>query len=107
MPARFITYWKLHKISILLVVLSLTFYYTFAYHFERTDFIKLLSLFTALFFLCFKLVQFEKWNFKFLLIVGILFRLVFLLVEPNLSQDFYRFIWDGELVKHFMNPYCT
>ncbi|WP_313795030.1 glycosyltransferase 87 family protein [Flagellimonas zhangzhouensis] len=50
-------------------------------------------------------MQFEKWNFKFLLVVGILFRLVFLFAEPNLSQDFYRFIWDGELIKNGINPY--
>lgn len=105
MPKRIIPYWNLHKVSILLSLLSLAFYFTFAYHLDRTDFIKLLGLFAALFFLCFKLVQFEKWNFKFLLAIGILFRLVFLIAEPNLSQDFYRFIWDGELVSHFMNPY--
>lgn len=107
MSNQFITYWKLHKVPILLALLSLAFYFTFAYHLERTDFIKLLTLFATLFFLCFKLVQFEKWNFKFLLAVGILFRLVFLIAEPNLSQDFYRFIWDGELVSHFMNPYLN
>lgn len=99
------TYFKLHKIPILLALLSMAFYYTFAYHLDRTDFIKLLTLFAALFFLCFKLIQFEKWNFKMLLIFGLIFRLIFLFVEPNLSQDFYRFIWDGELVGHFVNPY--
>ncbi len=107
MPKRLLTYWKLHKVSMLLVLLSLAFYFTFAYHLERTDFIKLLALFTALFFLCFKIVQFEKWNFKFILVVGIIFRLIFLIAEPNLSQDFYRFIWDGELVSQFMNPYLN
>ncbi|MFS4494335.1 mannosyltransferase [Maribacter sp. 2308TA10-17] len=105
MPNQILKYWNLHRVSILLAILSLGFYYTFAYHLERTDFIKLLGLFAALFFLCFKLVQFEKWNFKFLLVIGILFRLVFIIAEPNLSQDFYRFIWDGELVRHFINPY--
>ncbi|EAR00493.1 mannosyltransferase [Maribacter sp. HTCC2170] len=105
MPNQIITYWKLHKVSILLVIISLGFYYTFAYYLERTDFIRLISLFGALFFLCYKLIQFEKWNFKFLLFVGILFRLVFLIHEPHLSQDFYRFIWDGELVSNFINPY--
>ncbi len=90
---------------ILLALLSLAFYYTFAYHLERTDFVKLLTLFAALFFLCFKLIQFEKWNFKFLLIIGIFFRLIFLYAEPNLSQDYFRFVWDGELVSHFINPY--
>jgi len=65
----------------------------------------LLTLFAATFFICFKLIQFEKWNFKFLVIAGIFFRLIFLYSEPNLSQDFFRFIWDGELVSHFINPY--
>jgi len=105
MPNQIITYWKLHKVPIALAILCIGFYYTFAYHLDRADFIKLISLFGALFFLCFKLIQFEKWNFKFLLFVGIVFRLVFLLTEPNLSQDYYRFIWDGELVRNFINPY--
>ena len=39
------------------------------------------------------------------MVFGVLFRLVFLITEPNLSQDFYRFIWDGELVKNGINPY--
>tara|TARA_R110002167_G_scaffold42455_7_gene128893 strand:+ start:1169 stop:2485 length:1317 start_codon:yes stop_codon:yes gene_type:complete len=89
----------------LLALLSLAFYYSFAYHLVREDFIKLLTLFIALFILCFKLIQFEKWNNKFILGVGILFRLVFLMAEPNLSQDYFRFIWDGQLVGHLQNPY--
>ncbi len=99
------TYWKLHRTAIILALLSLTFYYAFAYHLARTDFTKLLAAFIGMFFLCYKLIQFEKWNFKFLLGIGIVFRLIFLLVEPNLSQDFYRFIWDGELVQNWFNPY--
>jgi hypothetical protein len=85
----------------------MVFYYTFAYHLERTDFVRLISLYAVLFFLCYKLIQFEKWNYKFLLGIGILFRLTFLLVEPNLSQDYFRFIWDGHLVSNFINPYLN
>ncbi len=107
MASTIITYLKLHKISLLLVLLSMLCYYIFSYHLERTDFVKLLTLFAALFFFCFKMIQFEKWNFKFLLAAGILSRLVFLVAEPNLSQDFYRFIWDGELVQNFTNPYLN
>ncbi len=99
------TYWKLHKVPIILVALSLFFYGVFAHQLLRSDFVKLLTLFAALFFLCFKLIQFEKWNLKFLLVAGLLFRIVFFTAEPNLSQDYFRFIWDGELVGQFMNPY--
>ncbi|WP_323053833.1 glycosyltransferase 87 family protein [Galbibacter sp. EGI 63066] len=47
----------------------------------------------------------EKGNFKFLLLTGILFRLVFIVAAPNLSQDFYRFIWDGRMILEGINPY--
>ena len=100
-----LSYWRLHKYPIFFAVACMLFYWSFAYNLERTDFAKLFMLFAALFFLCFKLIQFEKWNFKFLLVIGILFRLIFLIAEPNLSQDFYRFIWDGELIKNGINPY--
>lgn len=105
MPNAVLTYWKLHKLAILLSVLCLVFYYTFGYHLERPDFIRLSVLYAALFFLCYKLIQFEKWNFRLLLAVGIIFRLLFLFSIPNLSQDFYRFFWDGYQVLHGQNPY--
>ncbi len=105
MPNSVLTYWKLHKVAILLSVLCAVFYYTFAYHLERTDFTRLAFLYAALFFLCYKLIQFEKWNFKLLVGLGIIFRLIFLMAIPNLSQDFYRFFWDGQLVLLGENPY--
>ncbi|WP_405384397.1 mannosyltransferase [Maribacter sp. LLG6340-A2] len=105
MPNTLSTFLKLHKVSFILAMLSLLFYYTFAYHLERTDFIKLLTLFIGLFILCLKLIQFEKWNYRFLLAIGLIFRFVFTFAEPNLSQDFYRFIWDGHLVANHINPY--
>ncbi|HUH47411.1 MAG TPA: glycosyltransferase 87 family protein [Arenibacter sp.] len=88
-----------------MVFASLLFYLSFGYDLARTDFFKLITLYLALFFLCYKLIQFEKWNFKFLLIAGMLFRSVLFFTEPNLSQDFYRFIWDGQLICHGINPY--
>jgi len=105
MPNNFKTFLKLHKVSLFLVAFSVLFYFTLAYQLQRTDFVRLLTLFIALFLLCFKLIQFEKWNVKFLLTVGVIFRLIFLVAEPNLSQDFYRFIWDGHLVSSGINPY--
>jgi len=102
---QLLSYWKLHKYSILLVLVSIVFYTSFAYDLQRENFIKLLTLFIGLFILYYKLLQFQKWNAKFLFGAGILFRIVFLFTEPNLSQDFYRFIWDGELIYQLKNPY--
>ncbi len=100
-----LSYWNLHKVPILLSLLCGVFYYTLGYHLERSEFAKLFGLYTALFFICYKLIQFEKWNFRFLLVLGLLFRLIFLFSIPNLSQDFYRFIWDGHLVIMGENPF--
>jgi hypothetical protein len=46
-----------------------------------------------------------KISFWFLAILGLLFRLIFIGVLPNLSQDFYRFLWDGRLLLEGVNPY--
>ena len=100
-----ITFWNLHRISILLVVLGLVFYGVFGYELNRSDSIRLVTLFAALFFLSYKLIQFEKWNLRFMVGSGLLFRAVLLFALPNLSQDFYRFIWDGNLILEGLNPY--
>ena len=96
---------KLNKIPILLALTSVMFYIAFAYDLVRTDYIKLISLYAALFFLFYKLVQSSKENFKFLAGIAVLFKLLFLFAIPNLSQDFYRFIWDGRMILEGFNPY--
>ena len=98
---------KIHRISILLVLASVLFYGSFAYALQRADFIKLLCLYAALFFLFYKIVQSNSENFKFLFWTGIALRAVFLFAIPNLSQDFYRFLWDGRLLVQGINPYLS
>ena len=97
--------WKLHKIPILLSVTSILFYFSFAYDLVRTDYIKLISLYSALFFLFYKLVQIAKHDIKLITWIAFGFRAVFILAIPNLSQDFYRFIWDGRMILEGFNPY--
>jgi len=96
---------RLHKFSLLLLISGLLFYTAFAYDLEREDFIKLLSLYTACFFISWKMIQLEKVNFWFLATAALMLRLVFIAALPNLSQDFYRFIWDGRMLLEGFNPY--
>jgi len=46
-----------------------------------------------------------KNRFQFLLVIGIIARLCLLPLLPNLSDDIYRFFWDGILSHNGINPY--
>ena len=48
-----------------------------------------------------KTQEYEKVFFK----IGVLYRVLFLFSIPALSQDFYRFIWDGHTILAGLNPY--
>ncbi|MFV8225610.1 mannosyltransferase [Christiangramia aquimixticola] len=96
---------KLYKIPILLVLSSIAFYFTFAYALERHDFIRLISLYAGLCFFSYKIIQLHRNNFWFLAGLALVFRLVFMFSLPNLSQDYFRFIWDGRLIAAGWNPY--
>ena len=87
--------------------ISIFLYGFIAFYLQRTDFVSLVISFAILFFCYYKLVVDCKENIRFLIISTIAFRLVFGWVLPNLSQDFYRFIWDGRLVAQGLNPYIN
>jgi len=82
-------------------------YAIWAYGLARFEYLKLLSLYSVLFgcyYLILKQLNIKEQHLNYLAI-GL--RLVFLLAIPNLSQDFYRFIWDGRLILTGLNPYLT
>lgn len=100
-----IAFWKYHKIPILFFLISSLFYVAFAYDLVRSDSTKLILLYVALFLFAFKIIKTTGFKFKLLVIFSIVFRLLFLFATPNLSQDFYRFIWDGHMALEGFNPY--
>lgn len=76
------------------------------YFFDRSQFSALFITFTLLFCGAYYLIKKDKKvTFMELFYFGFLLRMALLLSTPFLSQDFYRFIWDGRLVFEGFNPY--
>ena len=89
-----------------LLLLSGIVYFWLGYQTARENFLQVILLFTFLFAVYFVTVKFFSIiYFKQLLIAGILFRIMLLFSLPNLSDDVYRFIWDGRLAVNGINPF--
>lgn len=78
------------------------------YGLERTDTNALLGLYGLLFagyvYLLFR-PQYNEGQVYFLVLTGIVMRAVLLFAFPNLSDDIYRFVWDGRLIANGLNPF--
>ncbi|MBT8270894.1 MAG: DUF2029 domain-containing protein [Bacteroidia bacterium] len=96
---------KQFLVLILLIVLSGLAYLYFGYALDRADFYELFGIYSLLFgFFIWMSFRYKK-NIKWLVVSSILFRALLLFSIPKLSQDFYRFIWDGRLILEGINPY--
>lgn len=93
------------KYTWLLFFVSLFSYSVFAYDMHRSEFIKLTTLYTILFASFLAIVFKNKNNLSLLFSIGLVCRIVLLYATPNLSDDFYRFIWDGRMIFEGLNPY--
>lgn len=90
----------------LLPAVTLPVYYWLAYQTDRTEFGTLLLAWSMVFLLfIYFYQQKEIYGEKLLFASGILFRLVFLFSLPALSNDFFRFVWDGRLIINGLNPF--
>jgi len=87
--------------------ISLAGFVLLGYATDRANFLQLIALFGILFGAYYYLIGANHHDdfFKHSIIVAVLFRLSLLFMHPNLSDDFYRFIWDGRLIEKGMNPY--
>ncbi|MFT5858459.1 MAG: alpha-1,6-mannosyltransferase [Flavobacteriaceae bacterium] len=73
---------------------------------DRTNFGFIATLYT-LAFICYLLIIRERGAFKFKHLIAItgLAHLVSMFYEPNLSNDYYRFLWDGEMAWNGINVF--
>ncbi len=102
-----ILFWKLNKVPLLLTFVSFFLYWLFAYDLIRTEYTKLIILYCSVWVIFILLLKYAKNNIKFLTAIAFISRAIFILAIPNLSQDFYRFIWDGQMLSMGFNPYLT
>ena len=86
------------------ILLSVLGYYFMGFEIDRAQSFILIPLYLTLFFCSYPLI-FKDYSLKQMFWAGILFRLIFLLSTPLLSQDFFRFLWDGMLLSNGLNPY--
>ncbi len=96
---------KYSNISILFI--SSVVYFYVGYFLDRTHFGELTLLWFTVFAGYYFLLKNERISFTNLAGVAIIFRLIFLFATPSLSQDFYRFIWDGRMIFEGLNPYLS
>jgi len=71
----------------------------------QSDFSGIISSFGLAFVAYAFLSFYNKTSLKLIFLGGILIRLILLFAFPNLSDDIYRFVWDGQLSTQGMNPY--
>ena len=95
---------KILQLSLIYIVMTL-FYWYISYETLIEDFYSFIAQYFILFAFFLILVKIET-NFKRLLSFAILTRVILLFSNPELSPDFFRFIWDGELLTKGINPYA-
>jgi alpha-1,6-mannosyltransferase len=89
--------------------LSLAAYIWIGYSTPRSDFGQLTILFGFLSAIYILALYRKVFNIGFPLVIGIamLLRISLMFMTPNLTDDYFRFIWDGLLFTHGYNPYLV
>ncbi len=79
------------------------------YWVERADFGAFIAAYGAFFALYAWVLTRREWSAadqRWFIGLGIALRAVLLFSIPNLSDDFYRFLWDGRLAAHGIHPFA-
>lgn len=93
--------------TLLASALTILSYIAIGYVFDRSEWGVLFLSFLASFVAYVVLIRFTRVYSLFqLILVAAIFRLVFLWSEPALTDDFYRFVWDGRIIEAGYSPYA-
>jgi len=90
--------------SYVLIVLAAFGYFFLAYYIPRESFAILITVYFFL-FVIYLVLQKSELTLMQLIFAGVLFRALFIIAIPGLSDDFYRFMWDGKLTDNDINPF--
>ncbi|MBC7743792.1 MAG: hypothetical protein H7096_01670 [Flavobacterium sp.] len=94
------------KLVYLLFIVSLIAYFITGYQLNRSNFVLLITLYSFLFAIYFLILHHKNHiNLPISIITGLIFRFSLLFCLPALSDDYYRFLWDGRLQQLGINPF--
>lgn len=97
---------KYRSLKWLVIFTMLTLQWVILYYVPRSNFIGTYGIFVSLFCLYFFIIRKEDlFSFRFCIGLAILLRLIALFSIPALSDDYFRFIWDGKMSLLHINPY--
>lgn len=98
---------KYRLLALLAILATAGLYYYQGYVLTRDRFEAFFASYLLLFGLFYWLwLNRQQFSFNHFLILAIGFRLILVFSLPVLSNDFFRFIWDGELITHGISPYA-
>ena len=98
---------KYKVLTLVAVMVSGLLLYLLGYHIPRENFTGFFGSYLLLFGLFYWMtLNKQGFSFRQFFALAIIFRVILLFSFPQLSNDFFRFFWDGELISHGINPYA-
>jgi len=95
------------KFSYFAAIISLLAYFIIGYHFARYETVPLFLTYGILFLIYLWVIrEASDKQAQFWILAAFIFRISLLMAVPSLSDDFYRFIWDGRLLASGYHPFA-
>lgn len=100
--------YKSSLIKLIIIILTITAYVSLLYLVPRSNFLLTYLLIVFLFFLYYVIVKKMEilFSFRLCIAIAVIARLISVFSIPALSDDYFRFIWDGALWNRHISPYA-